>query len=400
MEPSDRVAILCVDDEPNVLEGLSLHLRRRFAVGTATSGALGLEALRRVPATAVVISDMRMPAMDGVAFLRAVREVAPDAVRILLTGQADLASAIAVVNEGQIFRFLTKPCPPPALLAAVQAAADQHRLVTAERVLLEQTLHGSIKALTDALSLTNPAAFGRATRIRQLVTELAAKLRTRDRWQPEIAAMLSQVACMTLPAETAEKLCNGRPLSEQERAMVDRLPAVTDQLLGNIPRLEIVRAILSASARPRRVGPAPSGQDPLVELGAELLRVAIDFDLLEAQGNPAAGAVEVLRARGALYDQAVIEALDELRGGCDASDELREVAVAAIRVGMVVAADIRLESGVLLVARGYEVTSGFIERLRNFSGAVKEPIRVLLRRPRAGQEAPAGGGARHPGALS
>ncbi len=390
MEPSDRVAILCVDDEPNVLEGLSLHLRRRYAVATATSGALGLEALRRVPATAVVISDMRMPAMDGVAFLRAVRELAPDAVRILLTGQADLESAIAVVNEGQIFRFLTKPCPPPALLAAVQAAADQHRLVTSERVLLEQTLHGSIKALTDALSLTNPAAFGRATRIRQLVAELAAKLRIRDKWQAEIAAMLSQVACMTLPAETAEKFCNGQWLSDQEQAMVDRLPAVTDQLLGNIPRLEIVRAILSTSARPRHAGPGPSGQDSTVELGAELLRAAVDFDLLEAQGNPSAGALDVLRSRGLRYDQGVIEALDEIRGGREFGDELREVPVASVRVGMVVAGDVRLESGVLLVARGYEVTSGFIERLRNFGGAVKEPIRVLVRRGHAGHGASSG----------
>ncbi|HEX7622182.1 MAG TPA: response regulator [Anaeromyxobacteraceae bacterium] len=400
MEPSDRVTILCVDDEPNVLEGVALHLRRRYAVVTAAGGALGLEALRRTPATAVVISDMRMPGMDGVAFLRTVREVAPDVVRILLTGQADLESAIAVVNEGQVFRFLTKPCPAPALLVAVNAAVDQHRLVTSERVLLEQTLHGSIKALTDVLSLTNPAAFGRATRVRQLVAELASMLRIQDRWQPEIAAMLSQVACMTLPAETAERFCNGERLSEPEQAMIDRLPAVTDQLLGNIPRLEIVRAILSTSACPRRSSPAAGGQDPMVELGAELLRAAIDFDLLEAQGSSSAGALEVLRSRGARYAPAVIEALDELRGGSDASDELREVPVAAVRVGMVVAADVRLESGALLMARGYEITPGSIERLRNFRGALKEPIRVLLRRGHAEAATLAAGGPLRPKVLS
>lgn len=380
MAPAERVPILCVDDEPAVLEGLSLHLRRRYAVETATSGAAGLEVLGRVPAIAVVISDMRMPRMDGVAFLRRVRETAPDVVRILLTGQADLESAIAVVNEGQLFRFLTKPCPVPALLAAVDAAAEQHRLLVAERVLLEQTLHGSIKALTDALSLTNPIAFGRATRVRQLVTQLAAALKLRDRWQVEVAGMLSQVALITLPAETAERVCNGQLLSEAEQAMVDRLPAATDQLLGNIPRLEPVRAILSASARPRRTGPPPGDHDPLVELGAELLRMAIDFDVLEAQGNAPATAVEFLRARGDRYDPRVLEALDEVRGGAAPTDELREVPVASIRVGMIMAEDVRLQSGLLLVARGYEVTAGFLERLRNFRGSVKEPVRVLVRR--------------------
>jgi CheY-like chemotaxis protein len=384
MPPKSRCRILCVDDEPNVLEGLSLHLRRRYDVELATGGAPGLEALQRHPDIAVVISDMRMPRMDGVAFLSAVRQLAPDVVRVLLTGQADLSSAIAVVNEGQVFRFLTKPCPPPALLAAVDAAAEQHRLVTAERVLLEQTLHGSIKALTDVLSLTSPVAFGRATRIRQLVSELAAKLGLRERWQVEVAAMLSQMAFITLPTDTAERVCYGQALSVEEQAMVERLPAVTEQLLGNIPRLEVVRAILSAWASPLR-GAAAVEPDPVVEQGAALLRVAVDFDVVEAQGN-AALAVGTLRGRSQRYDPRLLEALDDLRGGEGPCDEIRELPVAAIGVGMVLAEDVRLTNGLLLVARGYEVTASFVERLRNFSGLVKKPIRVAL--PRRDQHRP------------
>ena len=121
-----RTRVLCVDDEPHVLEGLSLHLRRRYDVDTATSGGAGLDILKADATIAVVLSDMRMPGMDGASFLARAKEVAPDAVRLLLTGQADLDSAIAAVNEGQIFRFLTKPCPPPTLLGAVAAATEQH----------------------------------------------------------------------------------------------------------------------------------------------------------------------------------------------------------------------------------------------------------------------------------
>ena len=101
--------ILCVDDEPAVLEGLKMNLRRRFDVLTATSGAAALEVLEREEGIAVLMSDMRMPSMDGATLLAKARERWPFVVRLLLTGQADMNSAISAVNEGQIFRFLTKP---------------------------------------------------------------------------------------------------------------------------------------------------------------------------------------------------------------------------------------------------------------------------------------------------
>src|SRR5262249_32533343 len=159
----------------------------------ATSGPRALELLGRERATAVIVSDMRMPGMDGTVFLNLARQMAPEAVRILLTGHADVDSSIAAVNLGQIFRFLTKPCSPIALLMAVQAAAEQHRLITAERVLLEQTLRGSIKTLTDVLALTSPLAFGRATRIRRYTSVLAAAVGLCDCWQLDVAALLSQL---------------------------------------------------------------------------------------------------------------------------------------------------------------------------------------------------------------
>jgi DNA-binding NtrC family response regulator len=126
-------SILCVDDEPRVLDGLKLTLRRSFDVSTATSGAEGLAILKQMAGAAVVISDMRMPGMDGAVFLTKVREQWPDSMRLLLTGEAGRDAAVAAVNEGQIFRFLSKPCAPEKLIAAVEAAVRQHQLVTADK---------------------------------------------------------------------------------------------------------------------------------------------------------------------------------------------------------------------------------------------------------------------------
>jgi len=245
LRKKSKTRVLCVDDEPRVLEGLALQLRRGYEVSGAPSGEAGLALLASDGPFAVVLSDMRMPQMDGASFLAQVRRKAPDTVRMLLTGHADMQAAIAAVNEGQIFRFLTKPCPPEQLRHSFEAATEQYRLVTAERVLLEQTLHGSVKALTEILAMTNPAAFGRATRIKKHVGQIANALGLEDRWQVEVAAMLSQLGLITLPDETAEKLHKGQKLSAEEVAMLARVLSVSAELLANIPRLEGVCELLA-----------------------------------------------------------------------------------------------------------------------------------------------------------
>jgi C4-dicarboxylate-specific signal transduction histidine kinase len=137
MNPIERPKILFVDDEPSILEGLAIHARRKFQVSTATSGAEGLQRLKKEGPFAIVVSDMRMPEMDGSAFLREVRLNAPDTIRMLLTGYADLESAMNVVNEGYVFRFLTKPCDPGSLHKAFDSALEQRRLASADKLLLE-----------------------------------------------------------------------------------------------------------------------------------------------------------------------------------------------------------------------------------------------------------------------
>jgi response regulator RpfG family c-di-GMP phosphodiesterase len=367
-----------------VLVALSLQLRKHFDVATAEGGEAGLEVLRRNGPTAVVVSDMRMPGMDGAAFLSRVREISPDTVRILLTGIADFDVAVSAVNQGQVFRFLSKPCPSDIFVGTLNAAADQHRLITAERVLLEQTLHGSIKTLSDVLALAHPTAFGRATRIKQHVSEMAARLGVTERWQIEVAAMLSQIGCITLPPHTVEKLYHGEPLSDAEQAMADRLPAVAEQLLANIPRLEQVREILHF--QDGRFDGGNSGKEgrrgTALPLGSRLLKLILDFDVLEAQGAPAPVALDTLRSRHGWYDVTLVEAFAELRGNAGLVSEVYEMKVAALRTGMTFAEDVRTRSGGLLVARGQEVTESLLERIRNFSSSlgVKEPIHVIVRR--------------------
>jgi len=367
--------ILCVDDDPAVLEGLELNLRKKFTVSTASSGAAGLELLKKDKAIAVVLADMRMPEMNGAAFLARAREKAPDVVRMLLTGQTDIESAIAAINEGQIFRFLSKPCPPDRLLKAFDAALAQYHLIMAERVLLEQTLRGCIKALMDILSLTNPIAFGRAGRVKQLVCDIIQKLPVVDPWQVEVAAMVSEIGCITLPEETAKKLYYGEALSTAEQAMADKVPGLAQKLLGNIPRLEPVLEILSYQyAGLQKAGVKSVG---FVPIGAKILRVAAAFDKLEAQGHSAQAALDSLQKSGD-YDSKVLEVLSEIRvAGSEKKANVVEIPIDRVKVGMVFAEDVMMKTGALFVSRGFEVTESFVQRAKNLQeGAVVEPVRV------------------------
>jgi CheY-like chemotaxis protein len=372
MNPAPKPHVLCVDDEPQVLESLKLNLRRLYTVSTAAGGAEALALLDEARDVAVIVSDMRMPSMNGAAFLAQARHKAPDAVRLLLTGQSDIESAISAVNDGQVFRFLSKPCAPTVLLDAVASAVTQHRLITSERVLLQQTLLGSIQALTEMLAMVNPIAFGRSVRIRKLAGELADRVGMRERWQLEVAAMLSQIGHATLPPDVAEKAYYGAPLSADEERLVQGLPALVEKMLAHIPRLEVVLAILrlypvghGGAADTRALGTA----DALVaRQGASVLRLAIDHDILESadNGTPFDAVLRTLRGRVGTYAPALLDALEAVRGA-GAETGVQHLTMRELRVGMVFAEDVKTPNGVLLVARGYQITARVLDRIQDFS---------------------------------
>ena len=378
-----RPTILCVDDDPQLLSGLQLSLRRQYEVLTATSGIEGLSKLRSRRDVIAILSDMRMPIMDGAEFLREARAIQPDAPRILLTGNADIESAISAVNNGQIFRFLVKPCPPDVLLGAFEAAREQYRLITAERILLGNTLNGTIKALTDVLSMSSPLAFGHASSIKKLAGELAQRMLPAHRWAVEMTAMLAPLGAVSLPDNVAEKLYSQKPLSDDERRMVSRLPALTDSLLNNIPRLELVRAMIAIlnNSTPSPELRLTKQEYIAAQRGCDVLRVALDYVALDAEAHPTDVVIGTLKARTGRYDPTILAALDEIYGKGGVVREIREIPTSSLREGMVLAADMRLVTGAMLVPRGLEVTQSLVERIRNLRlGSVVSPVKVYMHR--------------------
>jgi response regulator RpfG family c-di-GMP phosphodiesterase len=368
-------SVLCVDDEPRVVDSMAVHLRRGYEVLTAHGGRSALDTIKEKGPPAVIVSDMRMPEMDGAALLKQVRHLYPETTRILLTGEPGRDAAVAAINEGQIFRFLTKPCPPDTLRSAIEAGVVQHRLVVAERVLLQETLIGCIKTLIDVLAITNTIAFGRARRIKQQATELADAIGASAFWQLEAAAMLSQLGYISLPVELVEKLYYGKRLTAEERALADGAPEVARRLLGRIPRLEPVLEILAVSQHAKN-----EVSDELLQLGGQILRVVLEYDAQMARGQSVNGAIQALRAEPNRFDAKLVKSLESLVGQAVESQQVSEVLVGRLTPGMVFLDELRTSVGTLLVPKGFEVTETFLERVRNFGpNILQEKVRVALR---------------------
>ena len=378
----DRV--LFVDDEPNVLDGIRRQLRNRVEIETATSGAAALDIIRQQGPFAVVVSDMRMPEMDGARFLARVNEIAPQTVRMVLSGQADLESTIAAVNEGRVFRFLLKPCNPETLFGVIKNGIDQYRLVHAEKHLLENTLNATVKVLVNVLGLINPVAQRRAAQIQRYAESAAAALRLMpDMWQYHLAAMISQLGCITLPQETLARAFSGQPLSKEEARLYESHPEIAAKLLGTIPRLEAVAGMVAGQMRvpaPDVAKGDPSSWDP-EKIGAAILWAAVQFDRHIVLGRiPEQAAQLVSQAAPGLppdITQAMVKAMADDCGLV----MTREVKLRDVEIGMMIDADVMSGRGIRLVPRGTEVTSTVLDRLKAVAAGVgiAEPIRVSVK---------------------
>lgn len=384
--------ILLVDDEPHVLNGFQRRLGDRFEIVTAPGGREGLEALNQVGPFAVVVADMRMPVMDGIRFLQEVKKQAPDTVRVMLTGNADMQTAIDAVNSGSIFKFLTKPCPVELFSETLRDGIKQYQLVIAERELLEQTLNGSIKVLIEVLSLSNPAAFSRAARVAKLVGNMAEQLELPGAWQLKLAAMLSQLGCITVPPNVLDKVNNQIPLTSSERAMYEAHPGVGANLLVNIPRLKLIARMIERQHLPAEFSISPAEvvtEDDEVMLGAQMLTAALDFDLLMLQIDDYEDALAEMRRKIDFYNPTLLMTIRRIfsarkRERPKATSVLTEdtAAVTAmdLKVGMIIERDVWSKAGNLLVQKGHEVTMPLLVRLRNFAEGVglEEPIIVRI----------------------
>jgi len=357
--------ILIVDDEQNILDSLRRSLARRYDIKTAEGPEEGLRILNSKESFAVVISDLAMPSMDGVKFLSKVKEISPLSVRMMLTGHGDLDAAMAAVNEGNIFRFLTKPCPIETFISAMDAGIEQHRLLTAEKELLRGTLRGCIKVLTDILNLVTPEAFSRGERVKRLMMAVVQSLGLPNPLKYELAGMLSQIGMVAVPDEIVFKRFRGEKLSPEEDQIYRMHATVAATLLSQIPRMNEVVQIISCQKE-------CFAEESRMPEDAILINLCLEYDDLDQLGVAKELAVETLRLQWEAKAPAIFAGFEKTLF----SDEgflPKQVPLKDIRAGMILRQDLFDEHGTLIMAKGQELSAIAILRIAKMRETFKMP---------------------------
>lgn len=381
--------ILFVDDEPDLLEGVQRMLfreRQRWEMHFAPGAAVGLAALAKAP-FAVVVADMRMPQMDGIEFLKRVRQAAPDTVRMMLTGNTDQETAIKAVNDGNVFRFMTKPVERETLVKVIEAGIEQHRLITAEKELLSGTLVGSVALLTELLSETDPDSFTYALWLRDMARGAIQELKITNSWEIILAATLSRISYLTLPTGLGNKARAKRELSPPEREVVIALPEVGSRLVSKIPRLEGVSKIILYLNKNYDGSGFPddkvAGQE--IPLGARILRIFDDLAHLSSSESSRYRLLNLMQERRGWYDLDLLEQLFPIfvppRSAGAGDEEAVEVTVDELHLGDLILGNVVSEDGQLLLALGNRISPASLEKIRVSAvlTGIKEPILIAKR---------------------
>jgi response regulator RpfG family c-di-GMP phosphodiesterase len=427
MEP---VKILCVDDEPNILSSLRRLFRTRgYQVFTAEGGNAGLSILEN-ESVDLVISDMRMPEMDGACFLENVQARWPDTIRLLLTGYADIQSTIDAINRGEIYRYIAKPWDDNDLLLIVRQAIER-KLLEREKQRLEEltqrqndelkTLNASLEtkveertaALTqahDELVATNeklksnfitsikifssliemrearPA--GHSGRVADLARKLAAKMKLDEGQAQEIfiAALLKDIGKIGFSDGLLSKPIE--MMSGDDLGHYRKHPQRAEQLLMPLEDLRGTAKILrSQTERYDGLGYPDSLVENSIPIGARILTLATDYDnlqigaLVERCFTPAEAKDLILRNAGKRYDPQVVNAFKAVLSDI-AQETLGEfvVASAGLRPGMILARDLLTREGIMMLPAERMLDQHLIRKILDFEEAGHVELTIHIRR--------------------
>lgn len=380
--------ILFVDDDPNLLAAFQRNYRHTFSFDTAVGGEEALALLQTSGPYALVLADMNMPGMKGIELLERIRELSPDTIRMMLTGNADQQTATDAVNRGEVYRFLNKPCPPEILIPSLEAGLKHYAITQMERELLEGTLTGSIKMLTDILGMVAPEALGRGQRLRDSMTRFARHLKMTDLWELELGALLSSIGYAAIPPSVLQKIAALHPLTPDETNIVRRAPQLGHDLLADIPRLSGVAQIVLFQTKHFDGYGFPEGPTagPTIPLGARLLKILHDRLVLELDGVVKQRAYIEMKGRPGFYDPCLLDQCfqcfaDFLVASISAERPVEPLPLAKLLPGDIVVSDIQTKGGLALVNAGSTLTAMMIARLTNFVelGDLREPF--LIQRP-------------------
>ena len=415
-------SVLCVDDEPSILSALRRVLRTEGCrILTAGSGAEALALLEAEPVD-VVVSDMRMPVMDGARLLAEVRARWPGTARVLLTGYADMEATVLAINEGQIYRYIHKPWDETELRLTVRQAAERQVLQrerdrlqqltqvqneelqvlntgleqrVAERTTelglaherLKKNYLATIRVFAGLLDMRNGLLGGHGKRVADLARRIAVAMEVPSDQVQDIfvAGLLHDIGFMAVPDTLLAKPV-GRYTPDEMQLYQRHAPLGAQSLMALDDMQSVASLIRSHHERFDGKGYPDQIAGSAIPLGSRILAVADTLDdllqgqLTGAQLKQAEAQTLMQRARGIQFDPEVVDVILQLtQVEVPKVLKLQPVNTESLVPGMVLGKDLTTPEGVVLLAAGQKLTQGLIERIRRYEQSEGRPLDLMVR---------------------
>lgn len=388
MRPRYLIKVLCVDKGQKNLAALVQVLAGQFEVATATSASKALEILENNGPFAVIISDMRMPDMDGGKFLNQVKQIFPDITCLLLTSNTDIETALTAINDGNIFRLILKPYSNDILLNHVRAAVNHYELCLAKKQLEEKTIKGLAQVLMDMISIVSPKFTSNMRIIQSQLISLAQAVGIESVWQLEIAIILSKIGYIAIPRQILAKIQANKPLSNIEKNLITKVPKIGHDLIAKIHRLEYVaKIILYQNKNFDGSGfPVDGITGEAIPMASRVLKILLDLSELQTKQLNVHKCLEIMKNSSGKYDPKVLKTIEWffsfsehipiLYG--DDTKRCVQVSIKDLITGDKLLENIVDEHGVVILSKDEIITVPHIERLNVCSEFIifKEPIIV------------------------
>jgi response regulator RpfG family c-di-GMP phosphodiesterase len=371
MKELSDCTVLVVDDTEANVDILVDALGELYDVSVAMDGREALEGVVEAPPDLILL-DIMMPEMDGYEVCRRLKgnERYAKIPIIFLTALTEVENKTKGFQLGAV-DYITKPFE----IAEVKARVETHlKLALAEgelQDLVVKTLGGAIEVLTEILSVANPTAFSRTSRLKRHANGLMAAFNLKDLWQIRMAAMLSQIGCIAVSPDTIEKIFRGQNVLVKERERYDRHPQIGYELIRKIPRLtEVAEIIARQQDLQKKTGFKGDDQaQRLIQIGSQILKLVLAYEKLTYSGKSSADAMAELKQSEREYSPKLLGKFLQIVESepQPAKMDVRKIFPQDVAVGMVLAKDIIASSGSVLVKAGTKINPFLFEILHDSS---------------------------------
>ncbi len=393
-----QLTLLCVDDEANILSALQRLFRPEgYRIFTAESGREGLEILERETVD-LVISDMRMPEMNGAQFLEQVQAKWPDTVRVLLTGYAEISVTIDAINKGQIYRYISKPWEDADMILLVRQTLERRALEQEKKRLealaLKKGFLISIHVLSNLIELREGALAGHSRRVADLARKIAQRMGLSEAETQDVlvAGLLHNIGKIGLSDKILKKPFDA--LTTEERAEVVKHPVRAQAALMALEQLNEVGKIIRSHHERFDGRGYPDGLTGLaIPLGARILALVNDYyaqqigSLATKRMNAEEASQFIKESRGKRYDPQVVDTFFGTVGVVEPLAESRwrdlQVSVEQLKPGMVLARNIMTRDGVRLLENGCLLRVDLIEQIRDFEKMDGHTLPIFIKSARS-----------------